>query len=108
LRTRYCARQPLEDDRGRLIIRHGGRDRHKLFRRHIAYRRIGPDARIDVGDTIAHLQIRYTVTERLDDARRLETKARRQRQLVDTSTLIGIDEIEADRRMAHLHLARGR
>lgn len=108
LRSRYCAVQPLEDQRGRLFVGDPGRDADQALGRHVAVIGIGAQTGAHVGDAIADLEFADRRTDRFNDAGRLVAQAGGQGQRIDALALIDVDEIEADRRLPQLDFMGGR
>src|SRR5207248_10941821 len=61
-----------------------------------------------VSDTIAGLHPIDTCPNRLDYAGSFAADSGWQRQRIETAAMIGVKEIDADRRVAHARLARSR
>jgi hypothetical protein len=78
------------------------------MRRNIADFGIGADRAAGIRDAVTHLDFADALAHRLDHARAFNANPRRQRQRVKTGAVIGVDEIEADRMVAHCGFTRSR
>ena len=58
-----------------------------------------------VGDAVAGLELTHTRADSFDDARRLATEYSGQLQRIQARALVGVDEVQSDRRVAHPRLA---
>ena len=58
-----------------------------------------------VRDPVADAQVRHSHAERLDHAGRLLADSRRQLQRIQPAAVVGVDVIDANRRLAQAHLA---
>jgi hypothetical protein len=69
---------------------------------------VGTHRAAGIGDAVAGLELGDAFANGLDDAGAFEADAGWQRQRVEPGAVIGIDEVEADRGMAHANLPRAR
>src|SRR3569623_971634 len=82
----------------------------ELFRGQVAFAGISAARRAEGTDTLPHRKAGHALPDRCEHAGRLTAEATGQLDRVEAATVIGVDEVEADRGVAHADLAgtRGR
>ena len=99
-------RHALEHHRGRLLIGDAVRQHDQAIRRHDPLLGIGAVGAARIGDAVADLHVGDARADRLDHAGRLRPEAAWQGGRVDARPHIGIDVVEADRRVPDTGFAR--
>src|SRR5688572_15859005 len=100
-------REALEQHRGGLLLADALRQLHHPVGRDDALLAIGSrDA--GVADAVARLEVGDACADRFDHACALVAGDRRHLHRVEARALVGIDEIDADRRVPDAHLALAR
>ena len=74
----------------------------------IARSRICAKRRTETADAVADLPICHALAQRFDNARCLQPKSARERYRINTAPVISVDEVKANRSIAHPHFARTR
>ena len=100
--------EALHHDRRALLEGQRVGQLHQLTGGNVARFGVSPQRPARVGDPVARGEFGDALAHRLDDAGSLLAEAGRQRHRVEPGAMIGVDEIDADRQVADLHLAGSR
>ncbi len=68
--------------------------------------RVGTERAVEIGDAVAHLNVRYTASDRLDHAGALEPEAGWERRRHLSAANVDIDEVHTRSGVPHARLAR--
>ena len=98
-------RHALQHDRRRDPVVDAGGNLHQPVDRTQTLLGVRPH-RLRIGDAIADLEFLHLRADRFDHARAFHAERERQRVRVQPAAVIDVDEVEADRGVAHQHLAR--
>ncbi len=98
-------RQSLQQHRRRGPVVDPGRQLDQPLGGEQASLGIGAHRPRAIAGAIARLELAHPLAHRLDHAGGLEADARRQRERIEAAAVIGVDEVEADRRVADADLA---
>jgi hypothetical protein len=93
--------QTLQHHRRRGVEADLFRQAEQAVRRKVARLGVGAHRAAGIGDAIADRDLGHALADRLDHPGPLEADPRRQGQRVESAAMIGVDEIEADRGVAH-------
>ena len=100
--------QALEQDRRRDVVADAVGNFHRPVRDDIVRLAISPDRSRRISDAVAFAKPRDARADAFDHAGRFESEARGQGNFVEPGPVIDIDEVDADRGMAHAHFALAR
>ena len=97
--------QSLQHHGGGFLVGNAGRYFDQFLRAHHTRFRISPGRTAGVGNPVARLDMVYARADGLDHASAFQADPTGQRQWIQTGAMVGIDEIQANRRVAHARLA---